>query len=61
MYNFHGVKRIDYTWFQFPESARIDAMASTIQYSADEMTALADEKKSTGRKMMFSSKAEAAR
>jgi hypothetical protein len=63
-YNFHGVRRIDYSRFRFPESVRIDAMASTIQYSATKMTAIADQEErqenATGGRM-FSSKTEAAR
>jgi len=45
------VKRIDHTLFQVPESVRIDATVSTIQYSADKISALADDKNKAGGSM----------
>ena len=42
-YTFQRVKRIDYTPFWFPESAWIDARASTIQYSVDKKAANANQ------------------
>jgi hypothetical protein len=54
------VKRTDYTLFQVPESVRIDATASTIQYSADKISAFADHKNKAGGSM-FCSISDAAR